>query len=167
MMEAERPMPEQSDERFDDGGRGAALRALRSLEAAQARVERGAQKEADEARGKLVTELLPVLDNLDRTIAAAHGHGHVGHPAHPGEPALLTGVRMIRAQLAAVLQRFGVERVDAEGARFDPAIHEAITVTQVSDPAQDGAVVFQAEAGYWFAGRVLRPAKVAVGRWRG
>jgi molecular chaperone GrpE (heat shock protein) len=132
---------------------------LRSLEASKARIERGAKLEADEARGKLILELLPVLDNLDRTIRAAHGS--------TGETALLAGVRMVRAQVEGVLLRFGVERVDASGSRFDPARHEAIGVVAVLDPALHGVVVDQAEAGYQLEGRLLRPAKVTVGRFGG
>jgi molecular chaperone GrpE (heat shock protein) len=135
--------------------RQAALRALRNLEATEARLERNARREADEARGKLVQELLPVLDNLDRSIRAAHGGR---------DPSILEGVRMVRHQLEGVLRGYGVERVDAVGQRFDPVVHEAIGVTAVGDPARHGVVVHQAEPGYRLAGRLLRPAKVSVGK---
>jgi molecular chaperone GrpE len=138
--------------------RQAALRALRNLEATEARLARNAAREADEARGKLVQELLPVLDNLDRTIAAGAA------PGHRGDPAMLEGVRMVRQQLEGVLRGYGVERVEAVGQRFDPSLHEAIGLTQVADPARHGVVVQQAEPGYRFAGRLLRPAKVSVGK---
>jgi molecular chaperone GrpE len=135
--------------------RQAALRALRNLEATEARLERNARREADDARGKLVQELLPVLDNLDRSIRAAHGGR---------DPSILEGVRMVRHQLEGVLRGYGVERVDAVGQRFDPVVHEAIGVTAVGDPARHGVVVHQAEPGYRLAGRLLRPAKVSVGK---
>jgi molecular chaperone GrpE (heat shock protein) len=152
------------DETRDESGREspvsidrqAALRALRSLEATEARLERNARREAEETRGKLVQELLPVLDNLDRTIRAAH--------AGRSDPALLEGVRMVRQQLDSVLRGYGVERIDALGQRFDPAIHEAIGMIAVDDPQRHGAVVQQAEPGYRMAGRLLRPAKVSVGK---
>ena len=136
--------------------RQVALRALRNLEATEARLERNARREVEEARGKLVQELLPVLDNLDRTIRAAHGGR--------GDPAMLEGVRMVRQQLEGVLRGYGVERIDALGERFDPAIHEAIGMIAVDDPRRHGAVVQQAEPGYRLAGRLLRPAKVSVGK---
>jgi len=135
--------------------RQAALRALRNLEATEARLERNARREADEARGKLVQELFPVLDNLDRTIRAAQGGR---------DPAILEGVRMVRHQLEGVLRGYGVERIEAIGQRFDPGMHEAIGVTAVGDPARHGVVVQQAEPGYRLAGRLLRPAKVSVGK---
>ena len=134
--------------------RATMTRALRDLEAAQARVERDAQKVNEETRGKLVAELLPVLDNLDRTIRAAA----------KSDPALVQGVRLVRSQLEGVLRGYGVERIDATGMRFDPKLHEAISVAPVYEPAHHGLVLEQAEPGYRFGERLLRPAKVVVGR---
>ena len=136
--------------------RATMTRALRELEAAQARVERDARRVHDETRTRLVSELLPVLDNLDRTIRAAAG-------SRDGL-ALVEGVRLVRAQLEGVLRGYGVERIEAAGARFDPRIHEAIQVAPVGDPRRDGAVIEQVEPGYRFGDRLLRPAKVVVGR---
>lgn len=136
--------------------RQAALRALRNLEATEARLERNARREAEETRGKLVQELLPVLDNLDRTIRAAQ--------TGRSDPALLEGVRLVRHQLEGVLRGYGVERIEALGQRFDPAVHEAIGMIAVDDPQRHGAVVHQAEPGYRMAGRLLRPARVSVGK---
>lgn len=136
--------------------RQAALRALRSLEATEARLERNAKREAEEARAKLVQELLPVLDNLDRTIRAAQ--------SHRSDPAMLEGVRMVRQQLEGVLRGYGVERIEAVGQRFDPSVHEAIGMLAVDDPERNGVVVQQAEPGYRFGARLLRPAKVNVGK---
>jgi molecular chaperone GrpE len=136
--------------------RQAALRALRNLEATEARLERNARREAEETRGKLVQELLPVLDNLDRTIRAAQ--------TGRSDPALVEGVRMVRQQLEGVLRSYGVERIEALGQRFDPAVHEAIGMIAVDDPQRHGAVVHQVEPGYRMAGRLLRPARVSVGK---
>lgn len=136
--------------------RQAALRALRNLEATEARLARNARRDVEEARGKLVQELLPVLDNLDRTIRAAY--------AARSEPAMLEGVRMVRHQLESVLRGYGVERIEALDQRFDPNLHEAIGVAAVSDPRRHGVVVQQAEPGYMFGGKLLRPAKVSVGK---
>jgi len=136
--------------------RATMTRALRELEAAQARVERDARRVHDETRTRLVSELLPVLDNLDRTIRAAAGSRDCA--------AMVEGVRLVRAQLEGVLRGYGVERIDAVGARFDPSIHDAIQVAPVRDPARDATVVEQLEPGYRFGDRLLRPAKVVVGR---
>lgn len=139
--------------------RQTALRALRNLEATEARLERNARREAEETRARLVQELLPVLDNLDRTILAARSAR-----SGPCDPAMLEGVRMVRQQLEGVLRGYGVERIDAIGQRFDPGLHEAIGMVSVGDPQRHGVVVHQAEPGYRFAGRLLRPAKVSVGK---
>src|SRR6187200_1158201 len=106
--------------------RATLTRALRELEAAQARVERDARRVHEETRTKLVMELLPVLDNLDRTIRAAADN-------RDGR-ALVEGVRLVRAQLESVLRGYGIERIDAVGARFDPSVHEAIQVAPIQDP---------------------------------
>jgi molecular chaperone GrpE len=137
--------------------RQAALRALRNLEATEARLARNARRETDDMRAKLVQELLPVLDNLDRTLRAAH--------TGRGDPAMVEGVRLVRQQLEGVLRGYGVERIDAVGQRFDPAIHDAIGTSAVDDPQRHGAVIHQAEPGYRFASRLLRPAKVSVGKF--
>jgi len=148
------PVAEPEGAREPD--RATMTRALRELEAAQARVERDARRVHDETRSKLVGELLPVVDNLDRTIHAAIAHGDAA--------TLVDGVRLVRAQLESVLRSYGVERIDAVGARFDPSIHDAIQVARVHDPAHHAIVVDQTEAGYRFGDRLLRPAKVVVGR---
>jgi molecular chaperone GrpE len=144
-------------EASSDTERRAALRALRSLEATEARLQRTAQRDAELARGKLIQDLLPVLDNLDRTLGAAY--------AHRSDPAMIEGVTLVRHQLESVLRGYGVERVDAADQPFDPSIHEAIGVVQVGDPRRHGFVVQQVEPGYRFAGQLLRPAKVNVGKF--
>ncbi len=144
-------------------------RALRELEAAKIRVERDAQRAADEMREKLVLELLPILDNFDRTIRAAEMAGAAsgaagGSPAGAVMSSMLQGVRLVRSQFANALAKFGVERIDAEHKRFDPRIHDAISVLPVSQPGAHDVVVEVLEPGYWFGDRLLRPAKVIVGR---
>jgi molecular chaperone GrpE len=133
------------------------MRALRDLEAAKARVERDARNVYDETRSMLVSELLPVLDNFDRAIAAAEWNGDA--------PAVLEGARMIRGQLESVLHGYGLARFDAVGATFDPAVHDAANVIVVDDPSRDRLVVDQIEPGYTFGERLVRAAKVVIGRY--
>ena len=140
----------------DQPDRASMTRALRELEAAKTRVERDAGNVHHETRGKLVAELLPVLDNLDRTLQAAT-------PRESATP-LVEGVRLVRSQLERVLRSYGVERIDALGERFDPNVHDAVSVIPVRDPADHAMVLDQAEPGYRFGERLLRPAKVVVGR---
>jgi molecular chaperone GrpE len=162
--EAEVPVEEHFDEednvippppspRPQPADRESLGKALRELEAAKARVERDARKAQDEMREKLVVELLPVLDNLDRTIAAAQA-----------APSVVDGVRLVRRQIVGVLEGFGVRRIEAMHQRFDPAIHEAISVAPVRDPRQDGLIIDQLEPGYAMGDKLLRAARVIVGR---
>ncbi len=130
--------------------------ALRELEAAKARVERDARQVGDETRKKLVAELLPVLDNLDRTIKAAQDSGDA--------PSVVEGISLVRGQLESVLRGYGVERIDALAHTFDPAIHEAVTTLPVLTSEAHNLVVDQLAAGYRFGGGLLRPAQVVVGK---
>ena len=103
-----------------------------------------------------MSELLPLLDNLDRAIAAAESSGDA--------PSVVEGVGLVRRQFEAVLQGYGLVRFDAVGAAFDPRIHDATFMLAVDDPSKDRLVVDQIEAGYMFGDRLLRAAKVVVGK---
>lgn len=138
--------------------RASMVQALRDLEAAKARVERDAKRVQDEMRETLVNKLLPVLDNLDRTIRAATDSGDA--------PSMIEGVILVRSQLEGVLRGYGAERVTAKDQVFDPKQHEAISMLPVNDPRLHGQVIDQVEAGWSFGDRLLRPAKVVVGRYQ-
>jgi molecular chaperone GrpE len=137
----------------EDVDRDSLRRALRDLEAAEARVQRNAERVYDDVRAKLIEELLPLADDLDRTLESASHR----------DPALVQAVRMMRAHLEKLLERYGVERLDAVGLPFDPTIHDAISTVPVESRSADRIVVDQLQPGYRFAGRLLRPAKVVVG----
>jgi molecular chaperone GrpE len=138
--------------------RASLVAALRELEATRARVERDARSAADELRAELVTRLLPVLDDLDRTIVAAERAGDA--------PAVVEGVCLVRAHLASVLAGYGLERLDAHDQEFDPSIHDAIGTAPVPSHARHAIVLEQLAPGYRFAGTLLRPARVVVGMHR-
>jgi molecular chaperone GrpE (heat shock protein) len=122
--------------------------ALRELENAKMRVERDARAVEDDMRRKLVAQLLPVLDNLDRAVKASRHEG----------------VRLVREQLEGVLRGYGVERVSALAQRFDPKWMDAIGLAPIDDPDLDGIVVEQMQPCYRFEDMLLRPAQVVVGR---
>lgn len=130
--------------------------ALHELEAAKVRVQRDARIVHDETRAKLVAELLPVLDDLDRTIVAAESCGD--------SPAVVEGVKMVRRRFENVLVSYGLERLHSIGLRFDPTVHEAVSTIQVAAD-RDYVVVDQLLPGYKFGGRLLRAATVVVGRY--
>ena len=102
------------------------------------------------AHERLVKELLPVLDDLERALEAAAEHE---------EAKLEEGVRLVHRELWAVLSREGLLQIDADG-RFDPYVHEAL-LSQPSD-AEEGTVIEVIQKGYRLGDRVLRPARVVV-----
>ncbi len=130
--------------------------ALADLEDAKRRVTRDAEKQLERQRLQVLEALLPVLDNLERSIAAATKDGSA--------PALRDGVKLVFDQFLQVLGGFGLERRSALGARFDPSQHDAIAVIPVADAQQDGIVVSELEPGYVAGERVVRAARVVVGR---
>lgn len=137
--------------------RAALSRALRDLESAKGRVERDAKLAKDAMQRELVMKLVPVLDNLDRTIKAAEENGDA--------PSVVEGVYLVRSQMEGALRAYGVERIDATNKRFDPKIHEAVSTLPVVDPAVNGLVLDQLEPGYRFGDQLLRPARVVVAKF--
>jgi len=130
--------------------------AASEFDEARLRLRREISKDVERARRDVLSEMLEILDNLDRAVDAA---GSGGSP-----DALLKGVEMVRRQFLAKLESLGVTRIDAASQRFDPALHEAITIVPVSSPEQDGIVIGIIRHGYRIGDEVLRPAGVAVGK---
>jgi molecular chaperone GrpE len=115
------------------------------------RMAREQQALVGRASARLVERLLPVLDDLERALAAAEQHD---------EGAVIDGVRLTRDALRAALEAEGLEEISAEGA-FDPHVHEAL-MTQPAEDADSGAVVDVVQKGYRLGDLVLRPARVIV-----
>jgi molecular chaperone GrpE (heat shock protein) len=132
-------------------------RAIDELDAAKARLARDSQALQADTERSLVVRLLPILDNLDRALAATADGPRV---------ALTQGVALVREQLAEVVRDYGFERFDPEGQPFDPRQHEAVAVVPVDRPELDGKVTAVTEPGYRVGERLLRPARVHVGRYR-
>ena len=114
------------------------------------RVARDQASLAARAHERLVKELLPVLDDLERALEAAEAHE---------EAKLEEGVALVSRSLADTLRKEGLEEVQTEG-KFDPHVHEAL-LSQPSE-AEEGAVVEVIQKGYRLGDRVLRPARVVV-----
>jgi molecular chaperone GrpE len=138
-LEAER------DEHLNDLKRVAA-----EFENYRTRVARDQESLVARAHERLVKELLPVLDDLERALAAAEEHE---------EAKLEEGVRLVHRELAAALQREGLAEIDTDG-QFDPHVHEAL-LSQPSD-AEEGSVIEVVQKGYMLGDRVVRPARVVV-----
>jgi molecular chaperone GrpE len=114
------------------------------------RVSRDQESLVARAHERLVKELLPVLDDLERALDAAEQHE---------EAKLEEGVRLVHRSLADALTREGLAEIETNG-KFDPHVHEAL-LTQPSE-ADEGAVIEVLQRGYRLGDRVLRPARVVV-----
>jgi molecular chaperone GrpE len=138
------------EERVDDLKRVAAdfdnyrKRAVRDQESLVAR-----------AHERLVKELLPVLDDLERALDAAAQHE---------EAELEEGVRLVHRELSHILSKEGLVAIETDG-KFDPHEHEAL-LTQPSD-AEEGAILQVIQKGYRLGDRVVRPARVVVAAAKG
>jgi len=135
----------ERDERTDDLQRVAA-----DFENYRKRVARDQESLVTRAHERLVKELLPVLDGLERALQAAAEHE---------EAKLEDGVQLVYRELKDALAREGVAEVEANG-KFDPHMHEAL-LTQPSD-REEGSVLEVLQKGYRLGDRVLRPARVSI-----
>ncbi len=148
---AEDDDPAASVERERDEYLALAQRTQADFENYRKRAAREAAASGERARGTLVRELLPVLDNLERALGSAQ----------EGEQHLAEGVKLVHAELVSVLERNGVEQFDPAGERFDPTFHEALS-TREEESTDSGVVLDVIEKGYRVNGTVLRPARVVV-----
>jgi molecular chaperone GrpE len=131
-----------------------AQRTRAEFENYQKRNQKEREQERKYAYGPLVLDLLPVIDNLDRTLEAAQKAGDTGP--------LVQGVAMVQRQFLEILKRNGITRIDAQaGQSFDPNVHQAVMQRPTAD-VEPGAIVAVHEQGYLNQDRVLRPAKVTV-----
>ena len=105
------------------------------------------------AEAPLAFDILAILDNLDRAVAAAKQAGETGP--------LVQGVAMVQGQMLDVFRRHGISRVEAQGEPFDPNKHQAV-MQQPSKGQPPGTVLQVLEHGYMIHDRVLRPARVVV-----
>jgi molecular chaperone GrpE len=138
------------------------LRALADAENTRQRGERMAQDAREYAIAAFARELLSVADNLHRAIAAAEQH----RAASDVEASLLEGVKATERILSSILGRFGVRRIGALGAKFDPAQHEAVMEVEAGDK-EPGTVAQVLEDGYSIHERLLRPVRVSIAKRRG
>lgn len=130
------------------------LRARADLENYRRRARKEVEEAARYAAVPLAEALLPVLDNLERALAAGENSG--------GE-AFYEGVEMVYRQLLQVLSEAGLSPIEAVGKPFDPHLHNAVMQTE-SDKYEPGTVVEELQRGYRFKDRVLRPTMVKVSK---
>ena len=129
------------------------LRAKAELENYRTRARREMEEERKFANLPLLRDLLPVLDNVQRAIAAAE--------KTPASANLLEGFKMVSQAFENVLARHQCRRIEALNQPFDPAFHEAIS-QQPSTEHPPSTVVMVVQDGYTLHDRVVRPAQVIV-----
>jgi molecular chaperone GrpE len=119
------------------------------LENSRARLEREHARSLELASERLVKELLPILDNLERALEA--------------DGDIKEGVEATRDQLEGILTQEGLNPISSEGQDFDPAVHEAL-MSKPSDEHEEDTVIQTLERGYVLKGKPIRPAKVVVAK---
>jgi molecular chaperone GrpE len=149
--EAEPEDPLAGAERQRDEYLDLARRTQADFENYRKRAAREAAAAGERAKSGLVSELLPIVDNLERALASAEDT----------EQHLAEGVRLVHSELIAVLERNGVQQFDPAGDRFDPSEHEALSMRSDGE-SEPGVVLDVVEKGYRANGTVLRPARVVV-----
>ena len=126
------------------------LRLAADFENYKKRAARERQEYVRLANERLIAELIPILDDLERALAAAEEHQ---------EARLEEGMELVHRSLAGLLERHGVKPIETEG-KFDPHVHEAL-LSQPSE-AEEGSVIDVVQKGYKLGERVVRPARVVV-----
>ena len=120
----------------------------RTLKEKQDLIKNGAER--------AMRELLPIVDDFERALAAIGAGGDVD--------SLREGVELIHSKFVKYLQQNGVTPIESTGADFDPELHEAVTMFPAPDESQKGKVIDTTTRGYMIHDKVLRHAKVVVGQ---
>jgi molecular chaperone GrpE len=144
------PEPEAAQEAVRDESY---LRLAADFDNYRKRVAREHAELTQRANERLLHELLPVLDDLERALEAAAQHE---------EAKLEEGVKLVHRAFLTLLERHGLSEIETNGA-FDPHVHEAL-LAQPAEDAEEGSVLQVLQKGYRLGDRVLRPARVIVAK---
>jgi molecular chaperone GrpE len=138
-----------------------AKRTKADFENYRKRAAREAAAAQERGIAKLAKELLPAIDNLDRAVQAAEASRAPDAEQSNGHATLVSGVKLVHADVLAALQRAGIARFEPRGEQFDPQRHEAIAQQPV-EGAAPGTIVEVYQQGYMLGEVVIRPARVVV-----
>lgn len=127
----------------------------RETDETRQRLNRSADERAEAGKAKFIESLLPMLDDLHRALEAAETEG--------ANDAIVQGVRSIANRFENALVSAGVAPIASIGEPFDPELHEAVDTAE-ADPEMDGIVISEYSRGFRMGDRLLRPARVKVGR---
>lgn len=131
------------------------LRQLAEAQNIQRRLRQQMEQDRKYAVEGLIRDLVPVMDNFERSLAAAE------QGASP--EAVIDGIRAMQKSLQRALEPVGLIRVESVGMPFDPEIHEALATVETTEVEPD-IVTDEIEPGYVLADRVIRPARVRVSK---
>ena len=129
--------------------------AKADMENLQKQTQKRIEDTISRANGRLLMQLLPILDELEMAIEASQN----------GEGDIIEGVNMVKGRLRKVMEAEGVTPIDALGKPFDPRYHEAVLEVETEDH-NDRAVIEEIRKGYMYNSRVLRASMVKVARNR-
>ena len=146
------PDPREELKRERDSLQDRLLRTAAEFDNYRKRMDRERRDLAEFTAGEVLTELLPIIDNLERALQAAA----------PDDP-LRKGVELIHRQMLDILRKRGVKPIEALGADFDPNFHQAV-IHEVSAAHREGEVMAELQRGYVVGERLLRPAMVKVAK---
>jgi len=127
----------------------------RETDETRIRLNRSADERAEAGKAKFIESLLPVMEDLDRALEAASKDSP--------RDAILLGIRSIANSFQNALTSAGVEPIPSIGETFNPELHEAVDTAE-TDPEMDGRVIDEYSRGFRMGERLLRPARVKVGR---
>ena len=142
---------EKTEEKADDGNEKY-VRLMAEFQNYKKRVSKEKNDLREYATEKLVMELLPVLDNFERALAASAEDDPAGYAK---------GMELIFTQMVTELQKSGLAEVEAEGQDFDPTKHNAV-MTEENEELESGKVSKVLQKGYALNDKVIRPSMVAV-----
>jgi len=125
------------------------------------RLEREKARVVEAERASVAQALLEAADDLERALAAVTGAGESGGAALQN---LVEGVRLSLGALHKRIADLGAQRISVVGLPFDPHVAEAVDIIAIGDAEQDGRVLQEVRTGYRIGERILRPARVRVGR---
>ncbi len=133
----------------------ALLRLRADFENIKKRLEKDKVEAIKFANERLLIDILPIVDNLDRAMASlSEGHD---------PEKVKQGLEIAQKELHEVLEDYGVKVLQSVGEEFDPKFHEAVATVESAD-AKDGQVVDEIQRGYTLNGRLIRPSRVRIAK---
>ena len=157
--EARRDEALKTSEDYADRFRKAQLMVKAEADEMRQRMQRTFDQRLEVSRGDVVSSVLDTLDNLQRALVVTEQSTDQG----AAFDSLRDGIKATAEMLATTLTKMGLETVVSVGETFNPEVHEAVEIAPV-DSDLDNKVLAELQPGYKFNGRLLRPARVKVGR---